>query len=234
MGSVTLYGIKDYGSSIFALEYCSNYGSNTFGHTETGFMMGQISQGIVVTSSLGYGKAKKIQPGNREWVTVVAAVSSQGRSVPPFVIVTGKTHLASWYDSSGFPPDWRIAVTSNGWTTNEVGLDWIHHFNKHTQSRTTGAYRLLILDGHESYHSEGFEHYCIENNIVTLCMPAHSSHLLQPLDVGCFSPLKKAYGQQIEDLVRDHVAHITKDDLFPAFHTAYTIAMTESNIQGGF
>jgi hypothetical protein len=150
------------------------------------------------------------------------------------VIVAGKNHLASWYDSSGFPLDWGIAVTSNGWTTNEVGLDWIQHFNKHTQSRTTGAYRLLILDGHESYHSEGFEHYCVENNIITLCMPAHSSHLLQPLDVGCFSPLKKAYGQQIKDLMRDHVVHITKDDFFPAFHTAYNIAMTESNIQGGF
>jgi hypothetical protein len=29
-------------------------------------------------------------------------------------------------------------------------------------------------------------------------MPAHASHLLQPLDVGCFGPLKQAYGRQIE------------------------------------
>jgi hypothetical protein len=34
--------------------------------------------------------------------------------------------------------------------------------------------------------------------------------------------------------MRDHVAHITKDDFFPAFHNAYNIAMTEINIQGGF
>jgi hypothetical protein len=215
----------------------SKYGicvEDIYNFDETGFMMGQISQGMVVTSSLGYGKAKKIQPGNREWVTVIAAVSSQGWNVPPFVIVAGKNHLASWYESSGFPPDWKIAVTSNGWTTNEVGLDWIQHFDKHTQSRTIGAYRLLVLDGHESHHSEKFEYYCMENNIITLCMPAHSSHLLQPLDVGCFSPLKKAYSQQVEDLMRDYVMHITKDDFFPAFHAAYDIAMTESNIQGGF
>jgi hypothetical protein len=215
----------------------STYGICTkdiYNFDETGFMMGQVSTGMVVTSSLGYGKAKKIQPGNREWVTVIAAVSSQGWSVPPFVIVAGKNHLASWYESSRFPPDWRIAVTSNGWTTNEVGLDWIQHFNKYTQSRATGVYRLLVLDGHESHHSEAFEYYCTENNIITLCMPAHSSHLLQPLDVGCFSPLKKAYGQQIEDLMRDHVAHITKDDFFPAFYTAYNTAMTEDNIRGGF
>ena len=65
-------------------------------------------------------------------------------------------------------------------------------------------------------------------------MPAHSSHILQPLDVGCFSPLKRAYGQQIEDMMWAHMSHITKDDFFPAFYAAFNIAMTESNIQGGF
>ncbi|KAF1922766.1 uncharacterized protein M421DRAFT_409684 [Didymella exigua CBS 183.55] len=32
-------------------------------------------------------------------------------------------------------------------------------------------------------------------------MPPHLSHLLQPLDVGCFAPLKKAYRRQAEDLM---------------------------------
>ena len=36
-------------------------------------------------------------------------------------------------------------------------------------------------------------------------MPAHSSHILQPLDVGYFSPLKIAYGMQIEGLMQAHV-----------------------------
>ena len=113
-------------------------------------------------------------------------------------------------------------------------MDWIQHFEKHTKPRTISGYRLLVLDGHESHHSDEFEEYCKEHNIVTLCMPAHSSHILQPLNVGCFSPLKKAYGRQIEDMMRAHISHITKDDFFPAFHAAFNIAMTESNIQGGF
>jgi hypothetical protein len=71
---------------------------------ETGFMMGVISTGMVVTSSDGRAKAKKIQPGNREWVTVVQAVSSVGYAVPPFIIVAGKNHLDSWYDEAEFPP----------------------------------------------------------------------------------------------------------------------------------
>jgi hypothetical protein len=88
-----------------------------------------------------------IQPGNREWVTAIQGVNSQGWTVPPFIVVADKKHLASWYKNSGFPPDWVIAVTDNGWTTNEKGIDWIWHFEKHTKARTISGYRLLILDG---------------------------------------------------------------------------------------
>ena len=175
--------------------------ADIYNFDETGFMMGVISTGMVVTSSDGRKQAKKTQPGNREWVTVIQAVNSMGYAVPPYIIVAGKNHLDSWYDESDFPPYWRTGVSQNGWTTNELGLDWIRHFEKSTSLRKLGVYRLLVLDGHESHHSDEFEEYCREHNIVTLCMPPHSSHLLQPLDVGCFGPLKKAYGRQIEDLM---------------------------------
>jgi hypothetical protein len=174
------------------------------------------------------------QPGNREWVTVIQGVGALGYCVPPFIIVAGKFHLASWYEDSALPHDWVIATSSNGWTTNERGLEWIQHFDQHTRSRTAGKYRLLVLDGHESHHSVDFELYCKENDIITLCMPAHSSHILQPLDVGCFGPLKKAYGRQIENKIKAGTTHITKEDFFSAFLAAFQQAITEKNIQGGF
>jgi hypothetical protein len=65
-------------------------------------------------------------------------------------------------------------------------------------------------------------------------MPPHSSHLLQPLDVGCFAPLKKAYGRQAEDLMRNRITYITKLEFLPCFTRAYNAAITPSNIQGGF
>ena len=45
--------------------------SDIWNFDETGFLMGQITSTLVVTSSDGRTKAKKIQPGNREWVTVI-------------------------------------------------------------------------------------------------------------------------------------------------------------------
>jgi hypothetical protein len=208
--------------------------SDIYNFDETGFIMGVILTGMVVTSAEKNSNAKLAQHGNREWVTVIQGVSSEGWCVPPFVVVAGKNHLSTWYQDSPLPQDWVIATTDNGWTTNEIGIEWIKHFDKHSKSRITGDYRLLILDRHESHHSADFEVYCKENKIITLCMPAHSSHILQPLDVGCFSPLKQAFGRQIEKKMRAGTSHISKEDFFPAFYAAFQESMTEKNIRGGF
>ena len=133
---------------------------------------------MVVTSAERQNRPRTTQQGNREWVTVIQGVSSYGYTVPPYIIVAGKFHLSSWYENSPFPHNWVIAVTSNGWTTNEQGLEWIRHFDQHTKDRTKGVYRLLILDGHESHHLTDFELFCKDNKIITLCMPAHSSYKL--------------------------------------------------------
>ncbi|KAM5529017.1 transposase-like protein [Fusarium oxysporum f. sp. phaseoli] len=201
---------------------------------ETGFMMGMIEPGMVVTSSERRGIPKKIQPGNREWITVIQAVNAEGQSIAPFIIGSGQYHLANWYRECNLPGDWVIALSENGWTNNQLGLDWLQHFDRSTKDRSVGSYRLFILDGHESHHSIEFERYCEENKIITLCMPAHASHLLQPLDVGCFGPLKKAYGREIERLMGCSINHITKIEFFPAFHAAHRATITESNIKGGF
>jgi hypothetical protein len=52
-------------------------------------------------------------------------------------------------------------------------------------------------------------------------MPSHSSHILQPLDVVCFSPLKTKYSQRVRDLARQRVFHINKEGFLPAFRDAF-------------
>ncbi|KAL0932787.1 transposase [Colletotrichum truncatum] len=188
--------------------------ADIYNFDKTGFMMGVITSGIVIT--------------------IIQAINSQGESIPPYIIVAGQYHLSSWYTETSLPGDWAIATSENGWTTNERGIDWIRHFDIYTKPRTSGKYRLLVVDGHESHHSAAFELFCQENNIITLCMPAHSSHLLQPLDVGCFQPLKNAYGRQIENKMRRGTTYISKEDFFAAFHEAFKQSFTRKNIQGGF
>ena len=65
-------------------------------------------------------------------------------------------------------------------------------------------------------------------------MPAHTSHLLQPLDVSCFSPLKRAYGQEVQKLARHGIHHIDKEDFLSIYIKARTSVFIEQTIKNGF
>jgi hypothetical protein len=203
---------------------------------ETGFAMGLISTQRVVTRAEYYGRRALLQPGNREWVTAIEAVSADGYSLPPCVIFKGKNFIASWFDEQlHLPKDWRIEVSPNGWTTDEIGLRWLQKlFIPATTARARGGYRLLILDGHGSHLTPQFDQICAENNVIPLCMPPHSSHLLQPLDVGCFAILKRAYGRFVSDLARWSYNTIDKFDFLNDYPQARTEAFQPHIIQSAF
>ena len=93
---------------------------------------------------------------------------------------------------------------------------------------------MIIIDGHDSHQSAEFDKYCEDNNIITVGMPPHSSHLLQPLDVALYSPLKRAYGDEINLFIKARINHITKSKFFPAFMAAHFKIFTETNIKARF
>ncbi len=181
------------------------------------------------------GRATVIQPGDRRWSTVIECINALGWALPPFVILEGRVHLESWYrDNTGLPNGWAVAVSENGWTNDELGLRWIKHFDKWTKTRTVGTYRLLILDGHGSHSTPEFDQFCTDNKIITLCMPSHSSHILQPLDVACFGPLKTAYSRLIQNLARSGRFHVDKTDFLANYQQARPVIHSEKNILSGF
>ena len=65
-------------------------------------------------------------------------------------------------------------------------------------------------------------------------MLPHSSHILQPLDVGCFSVLKRSYGYRIEQMMRLRIDYINKSDFLIAYKQARTEIYKEDTIRNGF
>jgi hypothetical protein len=65
-------------------------------------------------------------------------------------------------------------------------------------------------------------------------MPAHSSHLLQPLDVGCFAVLKRSYSALVDQQTRCGINHIDKIDFLTAYPHARTVAFKMNTILTSF
>jgi len=57
------------------------------------------------------------------------------------------------------------------------------------------------MDNHASHVTIEAITFCRENGIVILGFPPHTSHRLQPLDVGFYGPLKTAYSQACDDIL---------------------------------
>ncbi|RII21692.1 hypothetical protein CUC08_Gglean000858 [Alternaria sp. MG1] len=127
---------------------------DTYNFDEAGFRIGVGGSVKVVTASERRTKPLGVQPGDREWITLIAGINAMGWSIPPFLILKAKHHDQAWYHNN--PKDWKIGVSDNGWTTNELGFAWLQHFIQHTEARTVGSHRLLIIDGHESHQSLAF------------------------------------------------------------------------------
>ena len=157
---------------------------------ETGFTMGMVQPDMIATSAGRKGRRKK-------------EANSTGKPRMGYgQCLYHQYHLPNWYTETDLPGDWMLKTTTNRETDNETRIDELKHFYRYATSRTEGMYRILLLDGHESHISAEFDEYCEYNKIISLSLPPHSSHLTQPIDVGYFSPLKRAYGKEIKALWR--------------------------------
>jgi hypothetical protein len=134
--------------------------------------------------------------------------------------------VSSWY---------YFSCNEKGWTSNEHGEQWVKHcFDPATHEKTNGQYCLLLCDGHDSHISAQFVRYCIDNKIILFLLPPHASHLLQPLDVGVFGPLKIAMSYQLSKLFAIEISRLQKIEWMENYKTARLTGITSRNILGGW
>jgi len=122
-----------------------------------------------------------------------------------------------------------------GWTSDIHGVEWLRKcFEPDTREKADGEWRLLILDGHGSHVTGSFLVNCLINKIHVMRLPPHTSHLLQPLDVGLFGPLKTALGTALDPILRKEVSRLQKCEWLMGYIEARENAFTESNVLGGW
>lgn len=61
--------------------------------------------------------------------------------------------------------------------------------------------RLLIVDGHSSFMNMKFIEVVDRLRIIVLILPPHTTHRIQPLNVGLFGLLATAYTKELNNLM---------------------------------
>ena len=148
----------------------------------------------------------------QEWVTAIECVCANGTDIAPLIILKGNNFVANWVPHDA-PSRWKFSNNSKGWTSNEHGIVWLTRcFNPCTNDKANRHIRLLVCDGHDSHISAEFIRYCYDHNIALLLLIPHSSHLIQPLDVGVFSPLKAAMRSTLSTIFRTGSLRLQKPE----------------------
>jgi len=132
---------------------------------EKSIMMGLIRKVRVIVSKYDK-KIYMTQPGNREWVSLIECISLDGRRIRPWVIFKAKQDQKAWFSVL---PGVHIGLSDNGWTDNEIGVEWLEKCFE-PETRCGDEYRLLILDGHASHISTKAIKFCVASKIIPLCL----------------------------------------------------------------
>lgn len=131
-----------------------------------------------------------IAPGSgKEQYTVLSTISAAGKNFPPFILYAGKNLYKEWM--TGGPVGTLYGVTVNGWMETAVFTEYFQCLVKWLEKTPKPV--LMVFDGHMSHISLQTVELAIQNKITILCLPAHCSHLLQPLDIGIFRQVKTTW-----------------------------------------
>jgi hypothetical protein len=194
---------------------------------------------ILTRSALEKGKTSAArQDGLREFISLLACISAAGKALPPTLIYRGaSTELQdTWVDDVGVEDEAYFTTTQNGWTSNALALVWLYQvFDRHTKKKSRN-YRLLIIDGHSSHVNLAFLEACKKLRIIVLILPPHSTHRLQPLDVGLFLPLSQFYSKELDLIMHksDGITSLSKRNFWRVFKKAWEQAFTMKNIKSAF
>ena len=122
---------------------------------------------------------------------MIECISVDRRVLSPWVIFKGKKQQHNWFDNFS---EGHICMSDRGWTDDELCVEWLKYcFELETAETQKGKYRMLLFDGHGSHITQEVRLFCEEKKIILLCLPNHSTHILQPLDISIFSPFTTAY-----------------------------------------
>jgi hypothetical protein len=90
----------------------------------------------------------------------------------------------------------------------------------------------MLFNRHSSYISSKVIRTYVSNKIILLCLPPYSTHLLQPLDIGLFSPLTSFYKSIIRATYKfKYTFSVDKLVFLDAYIKARGKAFTKKNIQ---
>ena len=191
-----------------------------------------VMKPVKVVCEKGKPVASQVAQERGAHMTFVGIINAAGHYVPPVFIIARKRwnpeFMRGTIDGS------KGLLHHNGWMTGEGFLDVLKHVHKKTYCSKDNKI-LLIMDNAECHMNIHAMEFAINNGIVIVTLPPHTTAKMQPLDVSVFGAFKTYLRQLQDDYKLTHPGTAITELILPELASkAWIKACNPSNVLSGF
>lgn len=137
---------------------------------------------------------------------------------------------------------YSAGVSENGWTDDFLCLTWFtDEFIPFAKSRnTSGKPIILTFDGHASHTALDMIEIAEKEGVGLYVLPPHTTHYLQPLDVGVFGHIQRAWANRCDALTNESAMAggkgfgLTRSNVIPNYLDVRDAVLTEGMIKSAW
>ena len=159
--------------------------SNIFNYDETNLTDDPGNKRIITKRGVKY--PERVMNSSKASISLMYCGSASRSLLPPYIVYKAENLWDSW--CGGDPRGTRYNRTKSGWFDANCFNDWFFSIALPTMKKLDGK-KVLIGDNLSSHMNPDVVKACEENNIVFICLPPNSTHLMQPLDIAFFRAMK--------------------------------------------
>lgn len=205
--------------------------SRIFNCDETAFFFCPKANQVIVKR--GLRSVYTVVNGNeRQNVTVLFMVRGDGIVIPPMVMY--QYERMPYTVSQSVPKHWFTGISGKGWMTSEAFYEYITNcFYPWLKNHNVEFPVILYVDGHVSHITYPLCQFC--KAYIYIALYPNSTHILQPLDIAVFHPLKCAYKKALEKWrLANHLQRMKKENFCSVLEKAMQNVNFLSIAPGGF
>ena len=171
-----------------------------------------------------------ISSSSKEQITTLACVNAAGQAIPPMHVFPGQRFHYNPLENGVVGT--YLGRSESGWMDSDLFDGWLRrHFSS---SIPPARPVVLLLDGHASHINYEAVKFARENNIKLYCLPPHTTHAIQPCDVGLFKPMKENWNRCISQFMCENGQVVNRYNFSSVFKDAWIETLKVSTIVNSF
>ncbi|XP_044754185.1 uncharacterized protein LOC123320469 [Coccinella septempunctata] len=170
----------------------------------------------------------------KECITTLITGNAAGDLPPPMVMFAYERIPQSIV--ALMPDKWGLGKSESGWMTGESFFEYVSNiFHPWLIRNNIPLPVIFYVDGHKSHLTMHLSNFCSDNGIILISLFPNATHMLQPMDVGVFHPLKNGWKNAVARFrVENNKQKIRKENFAPLLATTIKEVLNVRILQNAF